>query len=268
MSNFAPQKTVVPQSRVDQTFAAIDWESSDNDLISERGFLRALQPQEALFHADEQKTEFYRVEAGVLVILIVATDGSSGDCKLAYPGDFLGLGFLSQYGSVATALIASTVSCFSLSDLDALASESSDLHLQRAEAVQREFDYVRDACMARSEQGLPIHKVANLLIVISRLDELEGRDPNVVSEELDSRFFAKLLGINIELLTHSLKGLQILGLIDWDPENGLRITDRGRLEAFGNAVPANDPAEKAVQVGERVDHQVPEANRVDKRTVA
>jgi CRP/FNR family transcriptional regulator len=253
---------------VDQTFTALDWESSDNDLISERGFLKALQPQERLFHADEQKTEFYRVEAGILVILTVAADGSSGDYKLAYPGDFLGLGFLSQYGSVAKALIASTVSCFSVSDLDALALGSSDLHLQRAEAVQREFDYVRDACMARNVQGLPIHMVANLLVVISRLDELEGRDPNVVSEELDSSFFAKLLRINIELLTHSLKGLQILGLIDWDPEKGLRITDRDRLETFGNSVPANDLVAKADHIRERFDHQVAEADRLGRRTVA
>jgi CRP/FNR family transcriptional regulator len=265
MSSFASQKTFVSPNRAEPTFAAIDWESSDNDLMSERGLLSTLQPRNVLFHAGEQKTEFYRLEAGVFLISTAAADGSLADCRLAYPGEFLGLGFLSQHGSSATALIASTVSCFPLSDLDALEAESSDLYLQRANAVQWEFDQVREACVARSVQGLPIHKVANLLVVISRLDEFEGRDPNVVSEEQDCRLIAKLLGMYIELFAHSLKGLQILGLITWDPKNGLCIPDRGRLEAFGNSVPANDPRKKAV---DGVDNHDMRAARAEKRILA
>jgi hypothetical protein len=114
-------------------------------------------------------------------------------------------------------------------------------------------------------QGLPIHKVANLLGVISRLDEFEGRDPNVVSEEQDSRLIAKLLGMYIELFAHSLKGLQILGLITWDPKKGLCIPDRGRLEAFGNSVPANDPRKKAA---DGVDNHDMRAARAEKRILA
>jgi len=49
----------------------------------------------------------------------------------------------------------------------------------------------------------------------------------------------------LESVTHSLKGLQILGFIDWDQEKGVCITDRGRLEAFGNSVPPNDAMEDA-----------------------
>jgi CRP-like cAMP-binding protein len=245
VSSFASQKTFVSQDRIEPSLPEINWESTADESGSERGLLSALQPQEMLFHAGEQKTDFYRLEAGILLISTVAADGSLADCRLAYPGDYLSLGFLSQHGSSATALIASTVSCFSLRDLDALAAESSDLYLQRANAVQWEFDHVREACVARSVQGLPIHKVANLIVVISRLDEFEGRDPNVVSDGLDSGYLAELLGMDIELLAHSLKGLQILGLIDGDQEKGICIPDRGRLEAFGNSVPANDPMEDA-----------------------
>ena len=265
MSSFASQKTFVSQDRVKPSLPEINWESTADELGCERGLLRALQPQEVLFHAGEQKTDFYRLEAGVLLISTLAADGSLADCRLAYPGEFLGLGFLSQHGSTATALIASTVSCFPLNCLNALAVESSDLYLQRANAVQWEFDQVREACVARSVQGLPIHKVANLLVVISRLDEFEGRDPDVVSEEQDCRLIAKLLGMYIELFAHSLKGLQILGLITWDPQKGLCIPDRGRLEAFGNSVPANDPRKKAA---DGVDNHDMRAARPEKRTLA
>jgi CRP/FNR family transcriptional regulator len=245
MSSVASRKKFVSQDRIERSLPEINWESTADKFGSECGLLSALKPQEVLFHAGEQKTDFYRLEAGVFLISTMAADGSLRDCRLAYPGEFLGLGFLSEHGSSATALIASTVSCFSLSDLDALAASSSDLYLQHANAVQWEFDHVREACVARSVQGLPIHKVANLLVVISRLEDLEGRDPNVVSDGLDSGYLSELLGLDKELVTQSLNGLQILGLVDCDRKKGVCITDRGRLEAFGNSVPANDPMEDA-----------------------
>ena len=149
MSSLASQKTFVSQIRIEPSLREINWESTADEFGSERGLLSALKPQEVLFHAGEQKTDFYCLEAGVFLISTMAADGSLRDCRLAYPGEFLGLGFLSEHGSSATALIASTVSCYSLSDLDALAASSSDLYLQRANAVQWEFDHVRDAPAAQ-----------------------------------------------------------------------------------------------------------------------
>ena len=249
MARPALQRSSVSQRRTQSP----SWE---HNLKPETGRHETIQSQQTLFRAGEQKTEFYRIEEGVFVVSTMTNDGSLGDCRLAYPGDFLGIGFLSRHGSSATALTTGTVSCFLLSNLDALAAGSSDLYLQRADAIQREFDRVRNACVARSVLGLPIHKVANLLVVISYLEEHEGRDPNLVLDGLSCGFLAELLGLDVELLTHSLRELSILGLIVWKPGERLSIIERGRLEAFGNSVPANDEGAAANKVPGRTNPQI------------
>jgi CRP/FNR family transcriptional regulator len=241
MASFASQQTFVSHDAAEQTSDATSWDSTEDEFAGGRGLLRALQPQQVLFRAGEERAEFYRVEAGILHI-------SKGDSlavsELAYPGEFLGLGFLSQHSSSAAAMVPSTVSCFSLSELDEIEKGSLDLRLQRANAVQREFNQVRDACVARSVQSSLVQKVANLLVVISHLDEHEGRKPNIESDGLDCEVLAQLLKLDIVSLSKILKKLKQSRLVDWCPEFGVRVTDRRGLEAFCNSIPADDPVQK------------------------
>ena len=244
MSSFESQETFVPKNPAEQTSFAISWDHTEDDFAGGRGLLRPLQAQEVLFHAGEERTEFYRIEAGVFQIYTAGADDTLAVFELANPGDFLGLGFLSQHSSSATAMMPCTVSCFSMRELDQIAESNPQLQLQRANAVKREFNHVRDACVARSVQSSLIQKVANLLVVISHLDEHEGRKPNIESDGLDCEDLAQLLKLDIVSLSKILKKLKQSRLIDWCPEFGVRVTDRRGLEAFCNSIPADDPVQK------------------------
>ena len=104
------------------------------------GELIALQSKEALFLAGEKKNEFYRVDAGVLLISTPETDGSLGESRLAFPGEYLGLGFLSEHPSSARAIVASTVSSYPLNKVDETSEHCPVLRQKLNEAVQLEFN--------------------------------------------------------------------------------------------------------------------------------
>jgi len=205
-----------------------------NESLEQSGELAALQPRQALFVAGERKNEFYRVEAGALLISTPAADGSLGGMRLVFPGEYIGLGFLSEHHSSARAIVASTISSYPLDKLEEASEHSPALQQQLHEAVQSEFEQLRNKSVAIGFDALPIVRVANFLVVASHIALLEGRSPNLASDDITPARLAGPLNLDNDLLIGELNKLKNDQLIDFDLELRVTIVDLERLVAFAS----------------------------------
>jgi CRP/FNR family transcriptional regulator len=196
------------------------------------GELIALQSKEALFLAGEKKDEFYRVDAGVLLISTPETDGSLGESRLAFPGEYLGLGFLSEHPSSARAIVASTVSSYPLNKVDETSEHCPVLRQKLNEAVQLEFNQLREKAVANGHRAPPIVRVANFLVAASHIALLEGRCPNLTSDSITPGVLAGLLNLDQDVLIAAFTQMMNDQLISCDPDFRVTIGDLKRLGAL------------------------------------
>lgn len=203
-----------------------------DELVADAPLL-ALSANEVLFEEGEHKSGFYRVEAGVIRV-VVNHSGQPPECiAMAEAGDLLGLGFLERHASTAHALVASTVSCLSTSMISALAGKYSEFKRQEAVATEQEFATLRGRSV-RSVPRKPVQQLAGFLAIVSRLNENEGRDPGIVTDTMDGRLVADLLGLDIDALIQAFAELEKRALIERCQPEGIRLRDRGELERISN----------------------------------
>ena len=200
---------------------------------------RQLAPNEFLFRTGEAKTCFYRVNSGAVWLY-------EKDCPehpvidFAFPGDYVGLGFLRTHACCARAVTSTELACL---PLEALASAIHDDHMAQAkldDAIEREFEY-RRAALVEAGRRAPLERLAAFLVSLSRANAHEGRDPTVIGEFCPSVFAAGYLGLNIENLSSLLLELEQRGLIE-PYSGGVRLKDIGALETLASQTVA--PARK------------------------
>lgn len=211
---------------------AFDGQPSPSDTSALNGELTALQPRETLYAAGERKTAFYRVEAGALLIATPAPDGSLGKLRLVFPGEYIGLGFLSEHRVTARAIVASTVSSLPLDKLDEAAACCPALEQQLNDAVQFEFEQLRNKAVALGNDALPVERVANYLVVVSHIALLEGRRADLTSDNITADQLAGPLNLEPSAIKTALNQLVSYGLITWDAEAKVTIVDLARLVTF------------------------------------
>lgn len=73
-------------------------------------------------------------------------------------------------------------------------------------------------------------RTAAFLVVISRNNGYEGRDPTLVYDDVKCGTVADLLGFDIVALTSALLDLQSQGLVDCGSQDGLRLKDIDTLD--------------------------------------
>lgn len=112
-----------------------------------------------------------------------------------------------------------------------------------ANASEREFPHRRRASIA-STRNSPVQRLAAFLAAASRLNEYEGRDPDLISDLLPCGVVADMLGLDVEALAHALVGLKERDLISHCANGWLRLPDRGRLERF---IPSAELAHSAAR---------------------
>ena len=192
---------------------------------------RVLAPNEFLFRAGEAKTCFYRVNSGA-VCLYEQNRAEHPVVDFAFPGDFVGLGFLETHACCARAVTKTEVTC---SPLEALASAIEDDPKAQAklnDAVEREFEF-RRAALVEAGRSSPLGRLAAFLVSLSRTNAHEGRDPTVIGESCPSVFAAAYLGLSIEELTALLLELERRELIK-AYSGGVRLRDIGELEKLAS----------------------------------
>lgn len=106
------------------------------------------------------------------------------------------------------------------------------LKARREDEGRAKFEPHHSAACRRSQK--PIERVAAFLVVVSRNNSYEGRDPNAIPDFLSSGFVAGLLGLSIDLLADVLRRLASLGVVQPSKEAGLLITDLAALERLAH----------------------------------
>lgn len=119
---------------------ALNWQDIENNVDNQQGRAANFQPFEWLFHAGEERTLCYRIEAGVVSLSIRAADGSLLGFRLAFPGELIGAGARSTHRSSGMALIATTVTCIPAGEVEELAKNDLELKALLDDANRREAD--------------------------------------------------------------------------------------------------------------------------------
>jgi CRP/FNR family transcriptional regulator len=194
---------------------------------------RALATGEILFQPGDTRANLYQVEAGALCHYARWDDGRHEIIEFAFPGDIIGFGYLDAHITTAQAMVETTVSVVSAHEVERAAEADGRLAARMAAAVDREFDHLRARAIKAGEGG-PAVRVASFLSALSRMSASEGRDPNLIADEITSGFVAEALKMSVDSLARALADLERRGVIA-PSGSGLRIVDPGALEKLAGA---------------------------------
>lgn len=194
---------------------------------------RRLGRAEVLFQTGDARAQLYRVECGALCHYARREDDDHEIIEFVFPGDIIGLGHLGTHTSTAQAIAETVLSPVSAEELDSLVETDGQLAARIAAAADREFDYLRNRAV-ESGRGKPVKRLASFLAALSRVSALEGRDPNLVTDDIPSGAVAEHLAMSVEALARVLRELEQHGMVE-NAADGLRIADIEALEKFADA---------------------------------
>lgn len=193
---------------------------------------RAIGTGEILFQAGDERA-LYRIERGAVCHYMLWSDGRHDVIEFAFPGDIVGLGHLGQHVSTAQAMVDTVVSRLSEQEFSSAIENDDRLSFRLASAVEREFDYLRDKAVATSHVPAAA-RLANFLLAVSSMNGPEGRDPDLISDEITAGFVAEKLDMSIEKLGAALLHLKKEGAVR-ETSAGLRIVDPLTLQKMADA---------------------------------
>jgi CRP/FNR family transcriptional regulator len=194
--------------------------------------LQTVKTSEILFQAGDERA-LYRVERGAICHYMLWADGRHDVIEFAFPGDIIGLGHLRNHVTTAQAMVDTVVSVLSDDEFDEAMENDDRLSFRQSAAIEREFDHLRDQALAAKEP--PAEKrVANFLLALSGLNGPEGRDRDLIADEITAGFVAEKLDLSIDKLGAALLSLKKKGAVKETPA-GLRIVDAAALQMLANA---------------------------------
>ena len=150
----------------------------------------------------------------------------------AFPGDFVGLGFLGTHACCARAVTKTEVTCLPLEALASAIANNPKAQAKLNDAIEREFES-RRAALVEAGRSAPLERLAAFLVSLSRTNAHEGRDPTIIGESCPSVFAAGYLGLSIEDLTTLLLELERRELIE-AYSGGVRLRDIDELEKLAS----------------------------------
>jgi CRP/FNR family transcriptional regulator, anaerobic regulatory protein len=194
-----------------------------------RSALKAFAPAERLFSLGDPKTELYLVESGAVAVYEPRLEGNQAIIEFAFPGDIVGLGFLQTHACTARASVETVAHCVPFSAQDRLIADDPRAQARLADAIEREFEFLRRSSIKFSRES-PLGRVAAFLLTLSRENEQEGRDPTLLVQPLHCGIVADFLALSIDRLGSILVQLEQRGIIAPYPPYGLRLTDVDELK--------------------------------------
>lgn len=194
--------------------------------------LQTVDTGEILFQAGDART-LYRVERGAICHYMLWADGRHDVIEFAFPGDIIGLGHLDHHVTTAQAMVDTVVSLVSEETFSSALESDDRLSFRLASAVEREFDYLRDKALAANHVPAAA-RVANFLLALSAINGPEGREPDLISDDITAGFVAEKLDMSIDKLSAALLELKREGAVKETPA-GLRIVNSHTLQRVADA---------------------------------
>ncbi len=194
-----------------------------------RNALKAFAPAERLFGLGDPKTELYLVESGAVAVYEPRLEGYQAIIEFAFPGDIIGLGFLQTHTCTARASVETIAHCVPFSAQDRLIADDPRAQARLADAIEREFEFLRRSSIKFSREN-PLGRVAAFLLALSRENEQEGRDPSILVQPLHCGVVADFLALSIDRLGSLLVQLEQRGIVAPHPPHGLRLMDVDELK--------------------------------------
>lgn len=188
---------------------------------------------DVLFQVGDARDRLYRVQSGAICHYINWSDGRHEVIEFAFPGDIVGLGHLDYHVSSAQAMVETTLVPVSEEEFASALASDDQLSMRLAAAGDREFDVLRDRAV-RSGLGQPAKRLASFLLAISHVNDREGRDGSLVTDELRSGVVADALNMSVDNLADLLKEMESKGLVA-PAGDALLITDAAGLEKLADA---------------------------------
>ncbi len=197
--------------------------------------VRTLKVGEALYRSGWTRTDVYRIETGVMMVSSGGDKSTPRRFELAEPGDFVGLGCIEHHSGSAYAMTDCVVRSYSPSEFGQLADRDPGIRKQEAVAIAREFDLRKARCLEEASRKTTAQRLAGYLLVVARMNTMDGREPNMVPDSINCGFLTDLFDVSLEDLASATKELHKAQLLELDVEDRAIIADFKRLEEFSNA---------------------------------
>ena len=186
---------------------------------------------EPLFSLGDPKTDLYLIESGVVTVYEPRLEGRQAILEFAFPGDIVGLGFLQTHTCTARASVETVAHCVPFSAQDRLVGDDPRSQSGLANAIEREFEFLRRSSIKFSREN-PLGRIAAFLLTLSRQNEEEGRDPTLLTQPLQCGVVADFLAPSLDRLGSLLVRLEQRAIIAPCPPYGLRLSDLNALRAL------------------------------------
>lgn len=198
--------------------------------------LKFLGRNELLFAEGEHKIAIYRVEIGAVCLYRPQSEDRDVALQFAFPGDWLGLGFLERHTIRARALADTYLTCLPRRSANTVVAQDRRAKAQLDDANEREFEFLRSAITGRGLPG-PTQRVAAFLISLASINKNEGRDPSIIAESVRCGTMAECIGLSVSALRSVLVDFARRRLIEACPPGKLRLNDLAALEAIADDIP-------------------------------
>jgi CRP/FNR family transcriptional regulator len=193
--------------------------------------IREFAATELLFSLGDPKTDLYLIESGVIAVYEPRFEGRQAIIEFTFPGDIVGLGFLQTHTCSARASVETVARCVPFSAQDRLVGKDPRSQAALANAIEREFEFLRRASIKFSREN-PLGRLAAFLLTLSRQNEEEGRDPTLLTQPLQCGVVADFLALSLDRLGTLLVRLEQRAIIAPCPPHALRVTDLNALKAL------------------------------------
>jgi len=197
------------------------------------GGLRTLNAGEILFRQGEPRLHVYRVETGSVCLFTEREDGRQAVIEFAFPGDFVGLGYLDSHVSGAQAAMDCSLTCMPRAAVEPLLLKSPAGTSRLGAAIDREVAFLNEA--QRQPVAEPLGRIAALFVTLARCNAYEGRDPTVITDSLTCGLVAGYLNMSVDELSHWLGELKNRDLVE-ACASGLRLKNLHEFERLADTV--------------------------------
>lgn len=205
--------------------------------FGESGLERVLATGESLIQAGDLKTHVYRIDRGLVCSYWQPPDGNERRVvSFSFAGDVVGLGPLDRHIVSVEALADAVVQCLPRAAIAALVRDDGNLALRHAEAANVELQLLRQTLVAQGRSDTMM-RVAALLCVLSSINASEGRQRDLITDDITCGFVAETLGLEVQVLEEALVGLARQGMIEARSDGALRIKDLAALERLAESRP-------------------------------
>ncbi|MGE0767463.1 MAG: Crp/Fnr family transcriptional regulator [Hyphomicrobiaceae bacterium] len=204
------------------------------------GATRTLKAKDHLFCEGDEATHVFYVEAGLVCIYRMISDGRRQVLDFAHPGDIVGLGALSIHAASAQATAYTRLRCLSRKHLNDLAARDPRLSARLYETLSEELSATREHLFAVSQCNAT-ERLASFLLSLSRRNARRGEDATEIVLPMMRADIADFLGLTIETVSRTFTKLRCEGLIDIEHCVLVTIRDADSLAfvAAGSCAPPN-----------------------------